>query len=217
MKLYSGPLSMFGMKAAIACHEKGLEFELEMVPFDSNDRYRPKHPEVLRINPKGQVPVLIDGDAELFDSTQIFEYLEDAYPEPALWPSAVQARARARQLELMADEVYFPQVVRLMFVQDRLDDDEARDARDLCAAFHVQMDALLDSRDWLASDYSYADIALFMAALFAERMSAVLDDSTPRLVEWRSRMMRREAVRRGVAPLIRHLDAAGRPVPGFLR
>ena len=56
MKLYSGPLSMFGMKAAIACYEKGLDFELEMVPFNRDDRYDPKHPEILRINPKGQVP-----------------------------------------------------------------------------------------------------------------------------------------------------------------
>ena len=61
MKLYSGPLSLFGMKAAIACYEKGLDFDLEMVPFNADDRYLPRHPEVLSINPKAQVPVLIDG------------------------------------------------------------------------------------------------------------------------------------------------------------
>ena len=52
MKLYSGPLSMFGAKAEIAAHEKGLAFELVMVPFDMTALYQPKHPEVLRINPK---------------------------------------------------------------------------------------------------------------------------------------------------------------------
>ena len=76
MKLYSGPLSMFGAKAEIAAHEKGLDVELVMVPFEMKTLYQPKHPEVLRINPKRQVPVLIDGDLEIFDSTQIFEYFE---------------------------------------------------------------------------------------------------------------------------------------------
>src|SRR6516164_8056005 len=88
MKLYSGPLSMFGAKAEIALHEKGIDFELVMVPFEMKTLYQPKHPEVARINPKRQVPVLVDDgpgdDLEIFDSTQIFEYLETIRPEPAL-------------------------------------------------------------------------------------------------------------------------------------
>ena len=99
MRLFSGPLSMFGAKAQIAAHEKAIDFELVMVAFDMNHRYEPKHPEVLRINPKRQVPVLIDGDLEIFDSTQIFEYLEQLKPSPALWPAEAAARARARLLE----------------------------------------------------------------------------------------------------------------------
>jgi len=74
--LYSGPLSMFGAKVQIAALEKGIDFELVMVPYDSARGYDPKHPEVLRINPKRQVPVWKQGPLEIFDSTQIFEYLE---------------------------------------------------------------------------------------------------------------------------------------------
>jgi hypothetical protein len=55
---------MFGAKAQIAAMEKGLEFELVMVAYDSQLGYSPKHPEVLRINPKRQVPVLVHGDLE---------------------------------------------------------------------------------------------------------------------------------------------------------
>ena len=62
-RLYSGPLSMFGAKAEIAVREKGLDFELVMVPFDREDRYEPRHPDVLRVNPKRQVPVLIHGES----------------------------------------------------------------------------------------------------------------------------------------------------------
>src|SRR5215469_13103046 len=105
---------MFGAKVEIAALEKAIDFELVMVPFDPARGYEPKHPDVLRINPKRQVPVLIDGDLELFDSTQIFEYLEDLKPEPALWPSQPAARARARLLEHRSDEIYFPHIIRLM-------------------------------------------------------------------------------------------------------
>src|SRR5438876_1883205 len=129
MRLYSGPLSMFGAKAEIAAHEKGLDFELIMVPFDMERHYEPKHPEILRINPKRQVPVLIHGEVEIFDSTQIFEYFEHLKPDPALWPAAPQARAKARLLEHKSDEVFFPAVIRLMGLQDRLDDPAAVAAR----------------------------------------------------------------------------------------
>src|SRR6476469_9220124 len=99
MKLYSGPLSMFGAKAEIAAREKGLAVELVMVPCEMATLYQPKHPVGLRINPQRQVPLLIDGDLELFDSTQTFEYFEAVKPEPPLWPAEPKARARARLLE----------------------------------------------------------------------------------------------------------------------
>src|SRR5215813_8277095 len=103
MLLYSGPLSLFSRKVEIALGEKGLAFERVMVPFSQAHGYAPKHPDVLAINPKGQVPVLIDGDVALFDSTLIFEYLEDAYPTPPLFPAGATERARCRLIELTAD------------------------------------------------------------------------------------------------------------------
>jgi hypothetical protein len=61
MTLYSGAASMYGAKAHIAALEKGLPIGVVMMPFTEDHRYEPKHPEVLRINPKRQVPVLIRG------------------------------------------------------------------------------------------------------------------------------------------------------------
>ncbi len=141
MKLYSGPLSMFGAKAEIALAEKGIDFELVMVPFEMKTLYQPKHPEVARINPKQQVPVLVDGDLEIFDSTQIFEYLETIKPEPALWPADPKAKARARLLEMKADEVYFPPIVRLMGLQATPDDPAAIEARAATVRFYDEMEA----------------------------------------------------------------------------
>lgn len=214
--IYSGPLSMFGAKVQIAALEKGLEFRLIMVPFDSQRGYNPRHAEVLRINPKRQVPVLVHGALEIFDSTQIFEYLEDLQPEPPLWPREPAARARARGLELQSDEVYFPHIIRLMSLQDALDSEPAVTAIEAARNFHVEMDRRLAKSAWLAGDYSFADIAFYMAALFGERQSATLTAATPQLLAWRERMTRRPPVRTVVAAMARWLKAAGRPVPAFM-
>ena len=215
--LYSGPLSMFGAKAQIAALEKGLDFDLVMVAYDSQQGYAPKHPEVLRINPKRQVPVLVHGDLEIFDSTQIFEYLEDLQPEPALWPSEPQARARARLLEHKSDEVYFPHVVRLMSLQQNLADEVAVVAIDAATRYYEEMERQLAGGDWLVGTYSFADIAFYMAALFGERQGAPVTASTPRLLAWRHRMTQRPAVSAVVGAMAAWLKAAGRPVPAFMR
>jgi glutathione S-transferase len=219
MKLFTGPLSMFGAKAQIAVHEKGVAFELIMVPFDRNDAYEPKHPEVARINPKRQVPVLIDGDVELFDSTQIVEYLEDLVPTPPLWPTDVSARARARQLEHLSDEVFFPHVIRLMGLQHDMQGASAVAACLACARFYDEMERALAHRDFLAGPYSFADIAFsfYMAYVFADRKGAVMTEATPRLLAWRDRVGVRPAVREVVGPMMDFLASQGRPVPAFLQ
>jgi glutathione S-transferase len=214
MRLFSGPLSMFGAKAEIAALEKGLDFELVMVPF--GERYEPKHPEVLRVNPKQQVPVLIHGELEIFDSTQIFEYLEDLAPQPPLWPRQAAARAQARLLELKSDEVYFPHIIRLMGLQSSPQDPAAVAARRAAARFYEEVDGLLADREFLAGPYSFADIAFYMAQLFGARMGVPITAATPDLLRWRERMTARPAVRRVVGPMADFLSSRGRPVPDFL-
>jgi glutathione S-transferase len=215
--LYSGPLSMFGAKAQIAALEKGLAFDLVMVPFDFNTGYSPKHPEVLRLNPKKQVPVLVDGDLALYDSTLIFEYFEDLQPEPRLWPADVRERARARQLELQSDEVYFPYIVKLMGLQSQLREDAALAAIAGAGKVCVQMEKLLQGREWLAGPYTYADIAFYMATFFGERLGAPLTPALPRLLAWRDRMQARPAVRQVAGAMARWLEAEHRPLPSALR
>jgi glutathione S-transferase len=216
MRLYSGPLSMFGAKAEIALREKGQNFELVMVPFIKGDRYEPKHPEVLRVNPKAQVPVLIHGAVELFDSTQIFEYLEDAFPDPPLWPSEVAARAEARQLELRADEIVFMNIARLFGLEETPDDPVAVAARGKAYEHYAEMDARLNGRDYLAGSFSFADVGLFMAQFYGERKGAVMNEKTPRLLDWRRRVLERPAVKTVIGRMGAWLKSEGRDVPDYL-
>ena len=214
--LYSGPLSMFGAKVQIAALEKGLEFDLIMVAYDSQLGYSPKHPVVLRVNPKGQVPVLVHGNLELFDSTQIFEYLEDLQPTPALWPRDTVDRARARRLEHQSDEVYFPHIIRLMGLQRNLSDAAALSNIEAATRYYGEMEHLLTTAAWLAGDYSFADISFYMASLFGERQGAPVTAATPKLLQWRDRMTQRPAVRSVVGAMAAWLRAAGRPLPPFM-
>jgi glutathione S-transferase len=216
MRLYSGPLSMYGAKAQIAALEKGLDVEVIMVPFDMERLYEPKHPEVLRINPKKQVPVLIHGAVEIFDSTQIFEYFEELKPQPALWPADRAARARARLLELKSDEVFFPPIIRLMGLQDRPDDPAAVAAREASARYYEEMELELARADYLAGTYSYADIAFYMAQLFAARMGAPMTEATPKLFAWRKRLTERPAIRQVAGAMARFLKSHNRPLPHFM-
>jgi glutathione S-transferase len=214
LRLFSGPLSMFGAKAQIAALEKGLNFELVMVPFET--AYEPKHPEVVRVNPKRQVPILIHGDLEIFDSTQIFEYFEDLRPNPPLWPTDIAGRARARLLELKSDEVYFPHIIRLMGFPKRSDDPTAVSARTAAARYYEDMDALLSDRDYLAGSYSFADIAFYMAQVFGDRMGVPMTGATPDLLRWRDRITARPAVCAVLGPMMMFLRSRGRALPDFL-
>lgn len=217
LRLYSGPLSMFGAKAQIALLEKGIPFELVMVPFDMKRLYEPKHPEVLRVNPKRQVPVLIHESVEIFDSTQIFEYLEDIAPEPPLWPAGHGERALARLLELESDEVYFPNIVRLMGLQDRLDDPMAIAARDAASVFYPRIEACLREATYLAGSFSYADIAFFMAQFFGDRMSVPIGPEFVGLINWRARVARRPAVAEVLTPMTSFLRSHGGRVPNWVQ
>jgi glutathione S-transferase len=93
MKLYSGPLSLFTAKVRVALDEKQIPYELISVPFSRANGYSPRLPEMLAINPKGQVPVLIDDNLSLYDSTLDPRYLETVTRAATL--SARHQRARA--------------------------------------------------------------------------------------------------------------------------
>lgn len=207
MKLYSGPLSLYSRKVEIALTEKGLfeTCEREMVPFNQQVGYQPKHPAVLAANPKGQVPVFVDSDLTLFDSTVILEYLDEAYPMPPLLPPLSRpgggaARARCRMLELYADEILFPLMRRLGHRSGPPPEDAAERAAQIeagkqtdAAIAHefARLDAQLAGQDFFCGALSIADIGLFMTILFIRRLLGPRLDSYPALAAWNERLLRR--------------------------
>ena len=93
IKLYDFLPCPFGQKVRIILAEKGLSYELVQIDLTQGEQ---RKPEFLRLNPFGRVPVLIDEDITVYDSTIIAEYLEDEYPEPPLFPAVGSSALRAR-------------------------------------------------------------------------------------------------------------------------
>jgi glutathione S-transferase len=103
MLLYEHPLSSYAQKVKIALREKGVAFTVETPPALGSGK---ADGEFAVASPRNEVPALIDGDARIFDSTIILEYLEDKLPSPPLLPRDPVARARARMIEEVCDTLY---------------------------------------------------------------------------------------------------------------
>jgi len=98
--LYDHPLSPYAQKVKIALREKGVAFE---APMPGGLGAGGAQGAFVEASPRAEVPALVDGDVRVFDSTIILEYLDDAYPEPAMRPASAGERARVRMLEEVMD------------------------------------------------------------------------------------------------------------------
>jgi glutathione S-transferase len=202
MKLWSGPLSPFSAKVRIALAEKKLDCELLDIPWSRKTLWGPKPPEFLAVSPHGRVPVLIDGDVAVYDSTVICEYLEDRFPKPPLFPAGAAGRARCRQLEDEADTSMTQDVTALVQELFTKTDDATRDMARVAAAVENlkrRWDALekeLTGRQYLCDVFSVADIATFMVVGFATTLGTAPEDRHGNLRAWVDRVRARPAVGR---------------------
>ena len=214
MQLYSGPVSLFTAKVRIALAEKGLDYERTEVGWSIADRYLPHHPDVARLNTKAEVPILIDGDLSIYDSTVILEYLEDCYPSPALYPIDAAERARCRQLEALSDEIVFQRVWDLveesLYPAGPAGRDEARlsAAKRGLADHHAELEAGLRGRKYLCGDYSVADIAIFIMLNAAATLGAPIAAEHEQLQAWSQRVGERPAVAVEVAEMLAFIGEA---------
>lgn len=222
MLLYSGPLSLFSRKVEIVLAEKNLAFERVLVPFSQTRGYDPKHPAVLATNPKGQVPVLVDGDVTLYDSTVIAEYLEDKYPSPPLFPREPEARARCRLLELEADEILLVPVRTLMFRSEPPGSDAARreeqeraalKAEDIIFENYARLAAKIGTREYFCGNFSVADIATFMNIHHGLRLGAPPVAGHQNLSDWHSRLSKRPSFASVIAEMAAADLELSHPVP----
>ncbi|OFW98567.1 MAG: glutathione S-transferase [Alphaproteobacteria bacterium RIFCSPHIGHO2_12_FULL_63_12] len=226
MKLVSGPLSLFAKKVEIALDEKAIAHERVLAAFSQTQGYAPRHPDVLAHNPKGQVPVLIDGDLALYDSTVIIEYLEDISPSPPLFPKEPRERARCRLLELYADEIILASLRQLMHRNEpgaslRPDwtarETAAAAAETALDAHYAKFEGELAPGNFLCGEFSAADIAVFLQFFYAQRLGGPSMKKYPRLWDWYRRVKARPAVARMIHETLRADAELSAPVVGAFK
>jgi len=175
--------------------EKGLKWETRNV-----DLFRAKQydPEYLKLNPKGLVPTLVHDGVPIIESTLICEYLEDRYPEPALYPADARLRAKCRLIEDLADTqldaaTYAVAVVEMGRgeVHPGMHDAAERDLTRL----YDELERHLGEAAFFCGSYSLADIAVVPHVLATSFLGFGLDpERHSHLLQWLGRVQERSAV-----------------------
>ena len=156
LRLYRIPFSTNVERVALALGHKGLE--AEWVDVEPGDRS-----EVERVSGQPLVPVLVEGDDVVFDSTEILRFLEQRNPEPALWPAD---EARRAELDVFLD--WFnrvwkgpPNEIEAERAKPRAGHGANRPARGRARGLPELFERMLSGRDYLFGEFSAADCAAF--------------------------------------------------------
>ncbi|MEO5578542.1 MAG: glutathione S-transferase family protein [Sphingomicrobium sp.] len=164
MKIIGSFVSPY-VRKVLACLElKGIAYEIDPItPFFGNDYFE-------RLSPLRRIPVMIDGDVVLSDSSVIAAYIDEAYPDPPLLPAAPADRARARWFEEYADTrlgdvfiwgLFYPKFVAPVVWGEPVE--TARIERTLSHDAPRELDYLereLPADGTIAGDFGLADIAV---------------------------------------------------------
>jgi GSH-dependent disulfide-bond oxidoreductase len=188
-----------GHKVSIALEELGLPYTLKVLDLSQGEQ---KTPAFLALNPNGRIPAIVDRDADdfaVFESGACLIYLAEKTGQ--LMPRDAKGRSRVMQwLMFQMGSIgpmmgqanvfyrYFPE--KIQPVIDRYQGETRR-------LFGV-LDGQLKDHEYLAGDYSIADIANW-AWVRTHRWSGVELDGLPHLKRWRDQLRARPAVQRGIA------------------
>lgn len=192
--LWHTPLSPYVEKVKIALAEKGLEYDVEIPEGIGLDVSGP----LIKANPRSEAPALVDGEATVFDSTVILEYIEDKWPDPPLRAETPVARARQRMIEDVCDTHYEAinwGLYELNFFNrgqaQGLADDLLERARADTAILHDWLETQLGADDWFGGDaFGMADICVAPFVGGSELHGIELDPNRP-LGAWFDRIKKR--------------------------
>ncbi len=186
-----------GWKVSIALEELELPYEVHAIRLD---RLEQKEPEFLKISPNGRIPAIVDRDADdfpIFESGAILVYLAEKTGK--LMPSDVKGRSLVMQWLMFQMGGIGPMMgqsnVFFRYAPEKLPYAIGRYQRECRRLFEV-LDTQLEGNEWLAGDYSIADIANW-SWVHTYTWSGVDVEGLDNLRRWRHQMRDRPAVAKG--------------------
>jgi glutathione S-transferase len=194
--LYTAPTPN-GWKASIMLEEVELPYEVKTVRLDKLDQ---KEPWFLEINPNGRIPAIVDRDADdfaVFESGAILLYLAEKTGK--LLPEKPRERSRVIQwlmfqmggvgpMQGQANVFFRYAPEKIPFAIERYQNETHR--------LYSVLDATLENNEYLAGDYSIADIATWPWVRIHNWAGVEIDD-LPNLQRWIERVGERPAVATG--------------------
>ena len=187
-----------GHKVSIALEELGLPYSLRVLDLSANEQ---KEPWFLAINPNGRIPAIVDhdeGDFAVFESGAILIYL--AEKTGRLMPQDAKGRSRVLQWLMFQMGGIGPMMgqanVFYRYFPEKIQPAIDRYQGEVRRLFRV-LDGHLAKHEFLAGDYSIADIANW-AWVRTHNWSGVAIDDLPNLARWRDQIRARPAVQRGI-------------------
>jgi glutathione S-transferase len=210
--LYDNAFSPFARKVRMVLEHKRLAFEAIDGLASAN------HTRLAALNPRLEVPVLLDGDVVVINSPHIVAYLEHRHPERPVYPTDPATRVAALAWERTADTLLdaithdvsnggfgFPADTRPAGLLEA--------ARADLAPIYADLERTLADRDFLCGALSIADLALFPHFTAVKFLDIAFDGAThPRLLAWYKRLRqldvcradleRTQAFLRGIGPAL---------------
>jgi glutathione S-transferase len=194
---YYGSGSPYAWRVQLALEHKALAYERKVLSFSAGDT---RKPEFVKLNPRHEVPTIVDGDFVLYESDAIAEYLEEAYPGRGapLFPGDLRTRAAVRRLMREVDNHSMKAIdaVTDYAFWTKPEEREAQklaDGRKAVAEEFAQMSAYLKG-DYFVGTLSAADFWFYPAVAFMYRCRVKLPDFdadsllTPALKGWKARI-----------------------------
>eukprot|EP00033_Pygsuia_biforma_P000719 GCRY01000841.1.p1 GENE.GCRY01000841.1~~GCRY01000841.1.p1 ORF type:complete len:217 (-),score=9.21 GCRY01000841.1:230-880(-) len=203
MTVYWGSGCPYCWSVLLTLQEKEVPYNSRMLSFSAGEQ---KSPQMLALNPRGELPVVVDKDLVLSNSYAIMDYIEEFYPGPHLIPESRKARA----LTMMR----FHELIRAGTINDLLSQGEYG-LKEKWFTFRKElenMEGFLKNSSFIAGDeLTLADLVLFPTLATLDRCGFQISLSFPRLSAYYNRMLLRPSVQAVTMP---HWDKSP-PVPIF--
>jgi glutathione S-transferase len=210
IELFWGSGSPYSWRVQLALEYKRLPYESRVLQFSKQEH---KSPQMLRMNPRGRVPVLKDGDYVVFESLACLLYLDRKYPEPPIFgrtPEEAGTIMRVICEYQSYAELCLMQIVSAMFLEqmdERLE--EVTRAMQIVAGEARTIEGRLSRSDWLVGEHvSAADMAVFPGIMLLLRAMEKREAG-----ELRSRFLPMETTYPAIARWIERMGS----LPGYER
>ena len=147
-----------------------------------------KPKDLLELNPYAKVPVLVDGDGVIYESAIVNEYLDEKFPATRLLPADYLKRARVRIWVDFFNSRIHPTAGDIAHKRD------VEKATKHMYAHLATLDRELAGKNFIADDYSLADVTFIPFYTRRERYGVTIDDNYPNLKRWGESLIARPAV-----------------------